>query len=189
MVQTTQESAIRNGVNTEQLFGTLDLVKQQPELGAFTFRAKNQWINGPHNRSQIQNFYGASQEMERETPFILDAGEPPVLVGENEGPNPAEFLLHAIAACLTTSLVYVASARGVRLNEVESHVEGDIDVQGALGLDDSVPNGYTQIRVGFRINADAPREKVQDLVDRAQSRSAVFATLTQGTKVNVSLEG
>lgn len=188
MVQTTEQSAIRNGVNTEQLFGTLDVVKQQPELGAFTFRASNTWINGAHNRSQIQNFFGAGQEQLREQPFILDAGEPAILVGDDEGPNPAEYLMHAIAACLTTSLVNIASARRVKLNAVESQVEGDIDLRGALAIDEDVPNGYHEIRVGFRINADAPREQVEELVARAQARSAVFATLTQGVRVNVSLK-
>jgi uncharacterized OsmC-like protein len=188
MVQAAEQSAIRNGVNTEQLFGTLDVVKQNPELGAFTFRASNKWIDGSHNRSQIQNFFGAGQEQVREQPFILDAGEPAVLVGDDEGPNPAEYLTHAIAACLTTSIVNIAAARRVKLNSVESQVEGDIDLRGAMAIDEDVPNGYQEIRVGFRIDADAPRERVQEIVERAQARSAVFATLTQGVAVNVNLE-
>ena len=184
MVQTPV--TMRNGVNVDQLFGTLDAVKAQPELGAFTFKARNTWINGPHNRSTIQTFYGAGGDQERAAPFEIDAGEPAILVGHDEGPNPAEFLLHAIAACLTTSLVYVASARGVELRKVSSEVEGDMDVRGALGLSDEVRNGYREIRVTFDIEAEATDEEIQTLLDRATARSAVFDTLAQGVTVNVA---
>ena len=187
MTQAMQEPRIRNGVNVDQLFGTLDVVKSMPALGTFQFRATNKWMGGAHNRSMIQNFYGAGQEQVREQPFVLDAGEPPILVGENEGPNPAEFLLHALAACLTTSLVYVAAARGVQLDEVESTLEGDIDVRGALGLDNSVPNRYENIRVTFAIKSDASEEKLQEIVARAQSRSAVFDTVSNPVPVTVSM--
>jgi uncharacterized OsmC-like protein len=139
---------IRNGVNTEQMFGTLDAIKAQPELAPFQFRATNRWIGGAHNRSTIKGFWGAGQEdSSRERAFTIDAGEPAVLLGFDTGPNPAEYLLHALAACLTTSLVYVAAARGVRLTEVESTLEGDMDVRGALGLDDDHRNGFERIRV------------------------------------------
>ncbi len=187
MTTAAQEPRIRNGINVDQLFGTLDVVKSQPSLGAFQFRATNTWMGGAHNRSTIQNFYGAGQEQVREQPFTLDAGEPPILVGENEGPNPAEFLLHALAACLTTSLVYVAAARGVQLDEVESTLEGDIDVRGALGLSNEVPNRFGQIRVTFHIKSDAPEEKLQEIVARAQARSAVFDTISNPVPVTVGM--
>jgi uncharacterized OsmC-like protein len=178
---------IRNGVDTAQLFGTLDAVKAQPELGKFQFRAQNRWLGGAHNQSRIQGFYAAGgEDTSRGEPFVLDAGEPPILVGHNEGPNPAEYLLHALAACLTTSIVYVAAARGVNLTEVESTVEGDMDVQGALGLSDEYRNGFEQIRASFRLTGDAPPEKLHDVVARAQRRSAVFDMVTNG--VPVSLE-
>jgi uncharacterized OsmC-like protein len=178
---------IRNGVDTAQLFGTLDAVKAQPELGKFQFRAQNRWLGGAHNQSRIQGFYAAGgEDTSRDEPFVLDAGEPPILVGHNEGPNPAEYLLHALAACLTTSIVYVAAARGVNLTEVESTVEGDMDVQGALGLSDEYRNGFEQIRASFRLTGDAPPEKLHDVVARAQRRSAVFDMVTNG--VPVSLE-
>ena len=183
----TAEPRVRNGINVDQLYGTLDVVKGQPALGAFQFRATNTWMGGAHNRSMIQNFYGAGQEQVREQPFTLEAGEPPVLIGENEGPNPAEFLLHALAACLTTSLVYVAAARGVQLDEVESTLEGDIDVRGALGLDNDVPNRYENIRVTFAIKSDASEEKLQEIVKRAQSRSAVFDSVSNPVPVSVSM--
>ena len=124
---------IRNGVDTEQLFGTLDAVKSQPELAAFTWRVSNEWIDGAHNRSTIKDFYAACQEdTSRDEAFTADAGEPAILCGTDTGPNPAEYLLHALAACLTTSLVYVAAARKVPLTRVESTLEVDMDVQGAL---------------------------------------------------------
>ena len=126
-------------------------------------------MGGSHNRSTIQDFYAAGgEDASREEPFLLDAGEPAILIGNDEGPNPAEYLLHALAACLTTSLVYVAAARGVHLTEVESTLEGDMDVQGALGLTDEYRNGFERIRVSFRVKGDAPEEKLQEVVARAQ---------------------
>ena len=132
-------STIRNGVDTQQLFGTLDTIAEQPELGAFTFRASNRWINGAHNRSRIQAFYRRRVvEGSRREAFVVDAGEPPVLLGTDSGPNAAEYLLHALAACLTTTIVYSAAARKIRLTEVESVVEGDMDVRGCFGLSEAV---------------------------------------------------
>src|SRR4029453_9475865 len=128
-------STIRNGVDTQQLFGTLDTIADRPELGAFTFRASNRWINGAHNRSRIQGYSGAgSDDGSRREAFVVDAGEPPVLLGTDSGPNAAEYLLHALAAFLTTTIVYSAAARKIRLTEVESVVEGDMDVRGCFGL-------------------------------------------------------
>ena len=185
----TTHEIVRNGVNTEQLFGTLDAIKADPELAKFQFRARNRWIDGAHNRSTIRDFYGANQEdTSRAEEFVLDAGEPAILVGSDTGPNPAEYLLHALAACLTTTLVYVAAARGVHLTEAESTLEGDMDVQGALGLSDDYRNGFEQIRVSFRIAGDASEEKLQELVARAQQRSAVFDMVTNGVPVTVDAE-
>jgi len=181
--------AIRNGVDTEQLFGTLDAIKSDPSIAKFQFRARNRWIHGAHNRSRIRDFYAANQEdTSRAAEFVLDAGEPAILLGSDTGPNPAEYLLHALAACLTTSLVYVAAARGVHLTKVESTVEGDMDVQGALGLSDDYRNGFEQIRVTFHVEGDAPEEKLQEVVGRAMQRSAVFDMVTNGVPVQVGME-
>ena len=178
--------AIRNGVDTEQMYGTLDAIKAQPELGVFQFRASNEWIDGAHNRTTIQRFYGACQEdTSRDEPFAIDAGEPAILLGTDTGANPAEALLHALAACLTTSLVYVAAARKVRLTEVRSTLEGDMDVRGALGLSDEVRNGFSGIRVSFTVKGDAPEEKLREVVARAQRRSAVYDMVTNGVPVSV----
>ena len=151
------------------MYGTLDLIKAQPELARFQFRATNRWIDGAHNRSTIQDFYAAGQEdTSRAEAFTLDAGEPAILLGEDTGPNPAEYLLHALAACLTTTIVYVAAARKVRLTAVESTLTGDMDVRGALGVDPEPRNGFERIRVAFRVAGDAPAEKLREIVERAQ---------------------
>ena len=187
-MSTTTAEAIRNGVDTGVMFATLDAIKAQPELGKFQFRAENHWIDGAHNRTTIQNFYGAGQEdTSRAEAFTIDAGEPAILLGKDTGANPAESLLHALAACLTTSLVYVAAARGVKLTEVESTLEGDMDVQGALGLNDDYRNGFERIRVSFKVKGDAPEEKIQEVVARAQARSAVFDMVTNGVPVSVNV--
>ena len=184
----TVTDTIRNGVDTEVMFGTLDAIKAQPELGKFQFRARNRWLDGAHNRTTIRNFYGAGQEdTSRAAEFVVDAGEPAILLGADTGPNPAEYLLHALAACLTTSLVYVAAARGVRLTEVESTLEGDMDVQGALGLSDEYRNGFEHIRVSFRVKGKAPEKKLREVVERAQLRSAVFDMVTNGVPVSVDV--
>ena len=184
----TTSEAIRNGVDTDALFGTLDAIKEDPSLARFQFRARNRWIDGAHNQTRIRDFYAANQEDEsRAGEFVVDAGEPAILLGSDTGPNPAEYLLHALAACLTTSLVYVAAARGVRLTEVESTLEGDMDVQGALGLSDDYRNGFEQIRVFFRVQGDAPEEKLREIVARAQQRSAVFDMVTNGVPVAVEV--
>jgi uncharacterized OsmC-like protein len=181
-------AAIRNGIDTEQLYGTLDLLKQQPELGRFQFRAHNRWIDGAHNRATIQGFYAAGDEdTSRERAFEVDAGEPAILLGTDTGPNPAELLLSALAACLTTTLVYVASARKVKLTHVESWLEGDMDVRGALGVDPGPRNGFERIRVRFHVEGDAPREKLEEIVARAKERSVVYDMVTNGVPVAVDV--
>ena len=185
---TAVTQATRNGVDTDAMFATLDLIKAQPELATFQFRASNRWLGGAHNRSTIKGFYAAGgEDTSRSEAFQIDAGEPAILLGTDTGPNPAEYLLHALAACVTTSLVFSAAARGVRLTSVESTLEGDMDVQGALGLDDDVPNRFTDIRVTFTVEGDASDEKLREVVRRAAARSAVFDTLTTGVPVHVDV--
>jgi len=184
---TMSNDAVRNGVDTGVLFATLDAIKQQPDLARFQFRASNVWLSGAHNRSTIRQFYGAGQEdATRTVDFKLEAGEPAVLLGKDTGPNPAEALLHALAACLTTSLVYVAAARRVPLTRVESTLEGDMDVRGALGISDAYRNGFERVRVNFHIEGEAPAERLQELVNRAQQRSAVFDMVSHGVPVTVT---
>jgi uncharacterized OsmC-like protein len=178
----------RNGVNTENMFATLDLIKDQPELAKFQFRASNRWIDGSHNRSTVKGFYAAGgEDTTRSEEFVIDAGEPAILLGSDTGPNPAEHLLHALAACLTTSIVYVAAARKVELTSVESTVTGDMDVRGALGVDEEPRNGFERIGVSFRVTGEAPEERLREVVERAKARSAVYDTVIHGVPVAVEV--
>jgi uncharacterized OsmC-like protein len=187
MTQTTTRPA-RNGVDVPTLFATLDAVKGAPELADFRFRASNSWQCGTHSRTTIQGFYGAGQEdTSRTEAFSYDADHPAVLVGGGNAPTPVEFLLHAIAACLTAGVVTVAAARGVTLHRVESTVEGDIDLLGVLGLSGEVRNGYRQIRVSFAVQGDASADQLTALVEQSRRRSAVYDVLTSGTDVVIDV--
>jgi len=177
-----------NGVDTPTLFATINAVKTQPELARFQFRATNRWLKGTHSRSRIETFSGAGGEHRHTGEVEFAADHPAVLVGQDNAPTPVEFLMHAIAACITSGIGNIAAARGVPLTEVESTVEGDIDLRGILGFSDQVRNGYQQMRVHFRIKGDAAPEKLQAIVDQATARSAVFDVLTNGTTVDVSAE-
>jgi uncharacterized OsmC-like protein len=153
-----------NGIDVERLSGTIDHISEDPALARFQFRAQNKWIDGGHNRSTIKEFYGAGREdTSRTEPFVLDADEPPVLLGENRGPNAGEYLLHALAACLTGTLVYHAAARGIALEGLECTVEGDADLQGFLGLDESVRPGFGNVRVAFKATGDFDDEQLAEL--------------------------
>jgi uncharacterized OsmC-like protein len=177
-----------NGVDVPTLFATLDAVKAQPEIAQFQFRARNEWISGTHNRSTIQGFYGAGQEdTSRTLPFTFDADHPGALVGNINAPTAVEFLLHAIAACLTSGLANIAAVRGVQLHRVSSTVEGDIDLLGILGISGEVRNGYRQIRVSFEIEGDASPEELAALVERSRRRSAVYDVLVNGTDVVIDV--
>ena len=185
---TVVTDTIRNSVDTEKMFATLDLIKAQPELARFQFRATNRWIDGAHNRSTIKDFYAAGgEDTSRSEGFQIDAGEPAILLGTDTGPNPAEYLLHALAACLTTSIVYVAAARKVELTSVESTLTGDMDVRGALGVDKKPRNGFERIGVSFRVTGNSPAEKLREVVERANARSAVYDMVTNGAPVAVEV--
>jgi uncharacterized OsmC-like protein len=178
-----------NGVRVDRLFDTIGAIQETPGLAKFQFRGENRWINGAHNRTTIQEFYGAGQEdTSRREAYVFDADEPPVLLGENQGANPVEYALTALAGCLTTSLVYHAAAKGIELQEVESRLEGDLDLHGFLGLSDAVRNGFENIRVTFRIKADAPEETLDELCQLAQKRSPVFDIVSNPVPVTVRRE-
>lgn len=165
----SQASALKqaqqmNGVDVGALFDTIAAVKQDPGLAEFQFRASNQWIDGGLNRSTIQGFHGCRQEdSSRSQPFVLDADEPPVLLGQDRGANPVEYVLHALAACLTTTMVYHAAARGIAIRGVESKLEGDLDLRGFLGLDPSVRKGYRSVRVRMLVDSDASPSVLREL--------------------------
>jgi uncharacterized OsmC-like protein len=184
---TTMDNPVRNGVDTATLFATLDAVKGDNEIAKFQFRATNRWISGTHNQSTIHGFYGAMQEMSHQQPFVLDADHPAVLVGADNGPTPVEYVLHALAACLTSGLANIAAARGVNLTEVTSTVEGDIDLLGILGLSDEVRNGYQQIKISFQLRGDDP-DKLCQVVEQSRRRSAVFDIITNGVPVVIEVD-
>jgi uncharacterized OsmC-like protein len=188
MSATATETPRRNGVDVATLFATLDAVKNQKELAKFQFRASNTWVSGTHNRSQLSDFYGAMQEQQHKHVTTIDADHPAVLVGQDNGPTPIEFVLHAIAACLTSGLANIAAARRVDLHKVTSTVEGDIDLLGLLGLSDgTVRNGYQEIRVTFHIEGDADDETLRGLVEQSRRRSAVYDVLTNPTQVIIDV--
>ena len=168
----------RNGLNIEQMVQTVDALKNQPSLAQFQFRARNQWINGGENRSTIQGFYGAGAEDEsRSEAFVFTNGEPPVLLGNNEGANPVEFLLHALAGCVTTTTVIHAAARGIQIHKLATELSGNIDLQGLLALDKSVPAGYESIHISMDIEADASDEELDELLAFARDHSPVCNTV------------
>ena len=177
----------RNGVNTPALMATINVVKETPALAKFRFRASNRWISGTHSVSRVESFSGAGGDHSHETQFTYGADHPAVLVGQDRGPTPIEFLLHGLAACITSGIGNIAAARGVTLTSVESRVEGDIDLRGILGLSGEVRNGYERIRITFDIAGDAPPEKLREIVEQSQARSAVFDVLTNGVPVDVTV--
>ena len=179
---------IRNGVDTRQLSATQDLIKERPELAKFQFRATNRWIDGAHTRTTVQGFSaGGGDDESRAQAFQIDAGEPRVMLGTDTGANPSEYLLHALAACLTTSIVYVAAARKVELTSIESTLTGDMDVRGRLGVDEEPRNGFERIRVAVRVTGSAPADELREVVERAAARSAVFDTVANGVPVSVEV--
>lgn len=187
-VKAKREPVPLNGVDTPTLFATINAVKEQPELAKFQFRASNRWIRGTNSRGRIESFSGAGGEHTHKNVFEYDADHPQVLVGEDNGPTPVEFVLHALAACLTSGIANIAAARGVKLTEVESTVEGDMDMRGILGLSDEVRNGYEKIRVSFKIKGDAPPEKLQQIIEQSRSRSAVFDVITNQVPVEIDVD-
>ena len=176
-----------NGVAVDRLFDTVDAIKVEPGIAKFQFRISNKWVNGGHNRTTVRDFYGALKDHPHDKPFELDADEPEVLLGEDKGPNPVEYLLTALAGCLTSSLVYHAAVKGIEVRGVESRLEGDLDLRGFLGLSKEVPVGYEEIRVYFTIDADISEQEKQDLIQLAQKYSPVFNTVAGPTKVAVRL--
>ena len=182
-----QQSKILNGVNVNGLFQTIDAVKEDPSIAKFNFRATNQWVTGGENKTTVKDFYGAGKTHVRSKPFVFTKDEPEVLLGTDHGANPVEYALTALAGCLTTTLVYWATAKGVKINKVESTLEGDIDLQGFLDLDENVKVGYQSIQMNFKIDSDASEETLQELIEIAKKRSPTANTIFNATPVNISL--
>ena len=180
------DTAHRNGVDTATLFATLDAVRGMPAAAQFQFRAHNEWLQGTHSRTTIHDYFGVGEDRVHEREFVFDADHPAVLVGKDNGPTPVEFVLHALAACITSGIANIASARKVTLTEVRSTVTGDIDLNGILGLQD-VRNGYQQVTVKFTIKGDAPEHVLREIVEQSRRRSAVFDVITNGVPVDIEV--
>lgn len=176
-----------NGVNVDAIFSTIEAIEKNPAIAAFRFRNSNKWITGGLNRSKISGFYGALQEFEGRE-FVLDNDEPPVLLSEDRAPNPVEHVLHGLAGCITTTVVYYAAAKGIRIDEMETRFEGDIDLRGLLGIAGARRAGYQQIRVSVKIKADASRDELNELLKLARSRSPVFNTISEPVDIQMNLE-
>jgi uncharacterized OsmC-like protein len=187
-MEANKKPRIVNGVNVEQLFSTIDLIKEKPDVAKFKFRATNKWVNGTHCRATVKGFYGALKEDDSREPRVFDMDEPPVLLGDNQGTNPVEYLLVALSGCLTTSLVAHSAAKGIKIKGVQSRYEGDIDLRGFLGLSEEVPVGYQEIRVYFKIDADVSDEQKKEMIQMAQKYSPVFNTITRSAPVSVHLD-
>jgi len=178
-----------NGVNVDQLVGTIDAIKQNPDLARCKFRAETEWVNGGHSRTKIQSFYAAGQEdTSRTRPFVIEGDEPPVLLGENHGANAVEAVLHALASCLSVGFVYNAAAMGIRVDSLSFKLEGDLNLHAFLGLSDKTRPGYENIKLSYRIKSDAPREKIIELCDYVQKTSPVLDIIRNPVPVTVSLD-
>jgi uncharacterized OsmC-like protein len=184
-MSTTSERTL-NGLDTRRMAETVEAITREPALARFQFRARNTWTGGGENRSTIQDFHGAGREDDsRDQPFVFTNGEPPVLLGANEGANPVEFLLHALAGCVTTTFVLHAAARGIRIARLSTELDGELDLHGLLGLDDSVPAGYERIRIRMDVEADCPDEELEDLLAYARRHSPVCNTVCRAVPVEI----
>jgi uncharacterized OsmC-like protein len=185
MTTTTEtQDTVLNGVNVTRLGQTIEAIRQKPELANFKFRTRNQWDLGAHSVATISDFYGTCQDLEHKAPFVLDADEPPVLLGEDTGAGAAEYVLAGLSACLTGTLAYHASARGLKIEDIQSEYEGDVDLRGFLDLDPKVRNGYREIRVKFKVKGDLDEATVRELL----SKSPIYDTLANPVKIKIDVE-
>ncbi len=184
-IREPKQSQIINGIDVGVLSETINAMRADPELGAARFRVTNKWVSGNHNRSTVTDFFGAKQVIKHKQTFNMDADEPAILAGDDLGANPVEHLLHALASCVTTSMVAHAAARGIPINSLESEVEGDIDLRGYMGLSNNVPRGYTALRVRFKVDADP---QYYGRLEELSKFSPVFNTITQSAPVEIRVE-
>jgi uncharacterized OsmC-like protein len=181
---TIEQPIVRNGVNVTALFATIDAVKGNQDIARFQFRARNRWMGGDHNRSTIDAFDGACQTLKHASTFTMDNGEPAVLLGADAHPNPVEYVLHALAGCLTTTMAYHAAARGIAIEAIESRLEGDLDLRGFLGLSDTVRKGFHAVRVKMRVKSSAPATALRELA----KFSPVYDIVSNSLPVEVVVE-
>jgi uncharacterized OsmC-like protein len=182
------ENTPNNGVNVEALVGAREALGQAPEAAQFTWRASCTWVNGTHSHSTVEGFFGLGQEQARKTTFHFDADHPEVFASEDKGATPVEHVLVGLASCLTGGIASIAQYRGIQLRSVQATIEGDMDLQGILGIDADVRNGFRGIKVRYTIDADATPQEIRALVAQSQKRSAVFDIITNPTNVSVVVD-
>jgi uncharacterized OsmC-like protein len=184
---TMTDAALLNGVNVEAILGAREALKGAPEAAKFQWRARNEWVNGTHSRTTIEDFGGLGAEQSHKRAFTYDADHPELFASEDHGPTPVEFVLLGLASCLTAGIASVAANRGVRLDSVTSTLEGDMDLQGILGIDKSVRNGYQHIQISFDVKGDATDEELRKIVAQSQARSAVYDIVTGNVPVTITV--
>lgn len=182
------EKSFVNGINVTQLTETIDAIRKNPEIAKFKFRSTNHWVEGTHNRATVKDFFGALKEDASRKPIVFEIDEPPVLLGNNVGPNPVEYVLVGLSGCLTTSLIAHAAARGIEIKGLSTRLEGDLDLRGFLGISEDVKVGYERIRVYFKIDADIPEAKKLELIAMAAKYSPVYNTVANPVPVEVLLD-
>lgn len=183
----TQTNKADNGVNVEALLGAREALTEAPEAAKFTWRATSEWLRGTHSRSAIDGFFGLGEEQQHRRQFIFDADHPEIFASEDNGPTPVEYVLVGLAGCLTAGIAAVAQNRDIQLNSVKATVEAGMDVQGILGMDSDIRNGFDSVRVHYDIDADASEDDIAALVAQSQKRSAVFDIMTNPTDVVVTV--
>jgi uncharacterized OsmC-like protein len=176
-----------NGVDTGRMFSTIEAIQADPAIARFQFRLQNRWVGGGENRSVVRDYCGAKQEMAHPEPFELANDEPPVLLGADRAPNPVEYILHALAGCITTTVVYQAAARGIPVRAMATRFEGDLDLRGFLGLSEEVRRGFSNIRISVDLDVDADEATKRELIALAQARSPVVDIVTNGVPVQLLL--
>jgi uncharacterized OsmC-like protein len=179
-------ATVNNGVNVQALLDAREALKGAPEAAKFTWRASCKWQNGTHSKTNVQSFFGLGEEQRHKTETSFDADHPEIFASEDKGITPIEYVLVGLASCLTAGVAAVAQNRGIQLRSVESKLEGKMDIRGILGVDSDVRNGYDDIKVTFKIDADAAKRDIEALVAQSQKRSAVYDVITN--PVNVTVE-
>jgi uncharacterized OsmC-like protein len=183
----TTENPVDNGVNVEALLGAREAMTGMPAAAAFVWRADCEWVNGTHSRTTVEKFFGIGDEQSHRAPFVLDTDHPEIFASEDHGVTPVEMVLAGLAGCLTAGVASVAQHRGIQLRSVKASLEGDMDLQGILGIDADVRNGFGGIRVRYEIDANATREEIEAVVAQSQKRSAVFDIVANPTLVSVEV--
>ena len=185
-MSTETEKQVQNGVNVDALLGARDALSKAPEAAKFNWKASCKWLNGTHSQTSVQGFYGLGQQQSHKTEFTFDTDHPEIFASEDKGATPVEMVLAGLAGCLTAGVASIAQLRKIQLRSVKATLEGSMDIQGILGIDSDVRNGFNDIKVNFEIDADASKDDLEALVAQSQKRSAVFDIIANPTNVSVS---